>query len=100
MSEIDKIIKKIKGKLPIFKDKYDIEELGIFGSYIRNEQSEKSDLDVLVLFNKPNRMTLFKYSALERELSDLLEKQVDLVDKAVLKPNIGKSILKEVIYLT
>jgi hypothetical protein len=76
---------------------YRIDFIGVFGSYIRNEQTEHSDLDVLVSFSKTP--TLFTLVDLEDELSKLLGVPVDLVVKTDLKRRIGQRILQEVIEL-
>ncbi|MEK7992492.1 MAG: nucleotidyltransferase domain-containing protein, partial [Planctomycetota bacterium] len=65
-----------------------------FGSYVRNEQAEDSDLDVLVDFAAP--IGLFEFIDLEEELSELLCARVDLVSRNALKPYIGRRILSEV----
>jgi predicted nucleotidyltransferase len=71
--------------------------MGIFGSYVRGEQNETSDVDVLIDFEQAP--SLLKFIELENYLSDTLGVKVDLVMKRVLKPRIGKNILAEVIYL-
>lgn len=76
-------------------ERYHIESLGVFGSYVRNEQHEESDLDVLVTFTQTP--SLFTLVALEDELRDLLGTPVDLVLKTSLKPRIGQHILREVV---
>jgi len=68
--------------------------LGIFGSYVRDEDKPGSDLDLLVEFQEPP--TLFEFIRLENELSTLLGVNVDLVMKSALKPAIGRRILEEV----
>lgn len=97
MREIEKIIKKLKEINPEIKSKYDIKEIGIFGSYVKGEQDADSDVDILVDFFKST--TLFKFAELENLLSDTLGKKVDLVMKKALKPRIGKHILDEVVYI-
>lgn len=97
MREIEKIIKKLKEINPEIKSKYDIKEIGIFGSYVKEEQDADSDVDILVDFFKST--TLFKFAELENLLSDTLGKKVDLVMKKALKPRIGKHILDEVVYI-
>ncbi|MBW4578731.1 MAG: nucleotidyltransferase family protein [Tildeniella nuda ZEHNDER 1965/U140] len=69
----------------------------MFGSYIRQEQTKNSDIDVLVEFSETP--SLLKFVNLENYLSDNLGVQVDLVHKAGLKPRIGERILAEVVYL-
>ncbi|EKU99064.1 putative nucleotidyltransferase [Leptolyngbya sp. PCC 7375] len=58
-----------------------------------------SDVDILVDFDPAFKFGLITFGKIEDEISDVLKKKVDLVMKRALKPNIGKNILKEVIYL-
>ncbi|MBH8555338.1 nucleotidyltransferase family protein [Nostocaceae cyanobacterium CENA357] len=81
----------------MLKERYQVRELGIFGSYIRQEQTETSDVDVLVEFSETP--SLLKFVNLENYLSDNLGVKVDLVHKSGLKPRIGERILAEVVYL-
>lgn len=81
----------------ILQELYKVKELGIFGSYVRQEQTETSDVDVLVEFYEIP--SLLKFVNLENYLSDNLGVKVDLVHKAGLKPRIGERILAEVTYL-
>lgn len=76
------------------KQRYGIAKLGIFGSYVRNEQREDSDLDVLIAFDEPP--SLFEYIELENLISDTLGVKVDLVMEDALKPNLKERILHEV----
>ncbi|MFZ5764174.1 MAG: nucleotidyltransferase family protein [Thermodesulfobacteriota bacterium] len=91
---INQIKDKLAKELPEINARYKIQSLGLFGSYIKNEQTEKSDLDILVTFNETP--SLFKFLELENYLTDILNIKVDLVMKNSLKPNIGKRILDEV----
>lgn len=79
------------------QERYQVKELGIFGSYIREEQTETSDVDVLVEFSETP--SLLKFINLENYLSDNLGVKVDLVHKSGLKPRLGERILAEVVYL-
>jgi uncharacterized protein len=81
----------------ILQERYKVRELGIFGSYVRREQTETSDVDVLVEFSETP--SLLKFVNLENYLSDSLGVKVDLVHKSGLKPRIGERILAEVVYL-
>ncbi|MFA5863685.1 MAG: nucleotidyltransferase family protein [Phycisphaerae bacterium] len=87
----------LRKHLPEFRQKYGVQSLGIFGSYIRKEQKPRSDLDILVDFDRD--ISLIQFVNLELELSDLLGVKVDLVDRETLKPEIGKNILREVVGL-
>lgn len=78
-------------------EQYKIRELGIFGSLVRGEERKRSDIDVLVTFDKiPDLLTFIE---LERRLQRLLEKKVDLVRKEAIRPVIRERILKEVRYI-
>ncbi len=79
------------------QEKYKISELGIFGSYVRGEQRQDSDLDVLIDYTEAP--SLFQLIDLEFYLSDRLQMKVDLVTKNGLKPRIKERILSEVIYV-
>lgn len=83
----------------MLQNDYHITELGIFGSYVRGEQTEESDVDILVAFEPSFRFGLVTYGKIENYIADALGKKVDLVMKSDLKPYIGKQVLKEVIYL-
>ena len=89
---------EIKNILITSKDdlirKYHISKIGIFGSYVRNEQTEQSDIDILVDFSEP--ISLFEFIDMEDYLAELLNTKVDLVSQKALKPYIGQRILKEV----
>ena len=94
LSYIIELIKEIK---PHLIRKYNVKTIGIFGSYVCNEQKNDSDLDILVEFSKP--IGLFSFIGMEREISEKLRIKVDLVMKNTLKPRIGKYILNEVIII-
>ena len=85
----------LERQLSLIAERYQVQSLGIFGSYVRQEQRSDSDLDVLVAFSETP--SLLKFIALENYLSDLLGVKVDLVMQDALKPNIRPHILCEVI---
>jgi len=76
---------------------YGVREIGLFGSYVRGDQSSGSDVDILVEFERP--VGLLEFVGLKYYLSDMLEMPVDLVMKNSLRPAIGQRILREVIYV-
>ncbi|MBI5303995.1 MAG: nucleotidyltransferase family protein [Chloroflexi bacterium] len=87
----------LRAHLPALREHYSITSLGIFGSYVRGDQKKKSDLDLLVEFERAP--SLFKYVELEDHLSELVGIKVDLVMKKTLKAHIGRYILAEVVPL-
>ncbi len=92
LSRIKEIIEKHKDEL---KKQYGVKEIGIFGSFVRGEAKESSDVDILVEFERP--IGFFKFLELEEYLSKLIDRKVDLVSKKALKSHIGKYILEEVV---
>lgn len=72
----------------------DISFLGLFGSYSRGEQQEKSDIDFLANFSK--RKSLLDHIRIEREMSNILGVKVDLVTEKSISPYLVDRIKKEV----
>ncbi|NJP06141.1 MAG: nucleotidyltransferase family protein [Chloroflexaceae bacterium] len=83
--------------MPTLAQRYRVRALGVFGSYVRNEQTPTSDLDVLVEFD--TLPGLFTYVELQEELAALLGVPVDLVHRADVKPHIADSLLAEVVMI-
>ena len=71
--------------------KYSIDELSIFGSSIRGDFNEDSDVDILVSFTSNSKITLFDIIELESEFKNLLGREVDVVEKESLKNPIRKN---------
>jgi len=97
MKTIEDVKSRLEELKPMLRERFKVENIGFFGSYVRGEQKKKSDLDVLVEFYEP--ISLFQFIELEDLLSEKLGVKVDLVSKKALKPSIGQCILKEVIYV-
>jgi len=92
---IAEIRKRLLGLSVALAEKYEVESMELFGSYVREEQSESSDLDVLVTFR--TAPSLFKFVELENLMAETLGVKVDLVMKDVLKPGIRERILEEAV---
>ncbi|MDQ3394993.1 MAG: nucleotidyltransferase family protein [Bacteroidota bacterium] len=95
MKSIQEIKDILKKEIPYLKKEYAVSYLGIFGSYIRNEQTSGSDLDLLIDF-EPERYPGFKFFQLEEYLKQKLNLNIDLVPKDALRKRIGSRILSEV----
>jgi len=93
--KLESLLKTLHQQIPVLTERYSVETLEVFGSYVRDEQNSDSDLDVLVTFKEDP--SLLTYIAIENYLSDLLGVKVDLVMKDSLKPKIGEQILSEAI---
>ena len=92
---VDRYRFMLRQQLPTLAETYSVRSLEVFGSYVRDEQTAESDLDVLVTFDKAP--DLFQFIELENRLSDVLGVKVDLVMKSALKPRIGQHILHEAV---
>ncbi len=95
MENLEAIRTRLREHKPLLAEKFKVKEIGIFGSLVRGEQSDASDIDILVEFSEP--VGFFTFIDLEDYLSEILSAKVDLVSKKALKPHIGKNILRELV---
>jgi len=94
LEDIKAVLAKHKEEL---REKYNIKNIGIFGSFARGEQSKRSDIDILVEFNEiPD---IFLLIDLEDYLKKLLHKKVDLVRESAIRPELKEDISREVVYI-
>jgi len=91
----EEILEKLKALKSELETKYRVKAIGVFGSALRGEMRDDSDIDVLVEFRAP--IGLFEFLELEEFLSQRLGRKVDLVSRKALKPEIGRIILSEVV---
>ncbi|MBO8180207.1 MAG: nucleotidyltransferase family protein [Archaeoglobus sp.] len=78
--------------VPILR-KYGVKRASIFGSAVRGEMKESSDIDILVEIEKD--ISLLDFVALKLELEEKLGRKVDLIEYNTIKLRLGKRILKE-----
>jgi len=98
MTTKDYILSTIKTHKTELK-KFGILNVGLFGSYVRDEQSKKSDIDILIDFD-PDKESFDNYMAVYDYFEKLFKNEkVEIVTKNGLSPYIGPSILKEVMYV-
>ena len=76
-----------------YLSKYDPEQIGIFGSFARGEATEDSDIDLLVRFKE--RITLFDLGGIKYDLSQLLNRNVDIVTERSLNNKLKTYIEKD-----
>jgi len=96
MSNKEKVLKILSDNKEVLYSKYPIQSMAIFGSVSRNEQSENSDVDVLVEFNDKIGI---RFIDLADEIENLLNQKVDLVSKNAVKPKYLRSIKKDLTYV-
>lgn len=89
----------IENKLKIEKrflvDRFYVSKIGLFGSFVRDEQTETSDIDLLVEFSRP---VGFEFLDLKDYLESVFDREVDLVTPNAIKPYMRDEILSEVQY--
>ncbi len=88
-NNIDEIKQKI---LPILR-RHQVKRAGLFGSLVRGEMKEDSDIDILVEIDK--NLSLLDFIGIKQEIEDSLERRVDLVEYDTIKPIIKDAILRE-----
>ena len=95
--QIDKtnILNYLKEHYSEFKNKYNVEKIGLFGSYARGEATENSDIDIFVKM-KPS---LFDMVAIKEQIENDLNRKVDIIrEHKNIKPICLKMIQKDLIY--
>lgn len=75
-----------------------VSKLGLFGSFCRNEQTDKSDIDFFVSFT-PGKKTFDNFMALSFLLEDMFHRRIELVTEKSLSPYLKPYILKELEYI-
>ena len=88
-----KVLKEIKKEI---KSKYRVNDIGLFGSYVKDMQNDSSDIDFLVEFEKG--ADLFHFMGLILFLEEKFNRKVDVISKPALKEDLRENIMQEVIY--
>ena len=89
---------KLEEKKAHIQKVFHVKEIGLFGSLIKGTQTTKSDIDVLVEFEKGHK-DFFNYMRLKYYLEEMLGREVDLIIKGAIKPRLKEKILNEVVYV-
>jgi uncharacterized protein len=80
-------------ELESFCQRYQVRRLSLFGSVLRDDFRADSDIDVLVQFERDARVSFLTLGKMQRELSAIFQRPVDLVPQDGLKPVIRESII-------
>jgi len=95
-----KIISILRDNISFIKNKYGISKIGIFGSYSKNTQTDNSDIDLIIKFEKPIDL---KYFELIDFLEEKLGKDVDVITEKGLEQirikSVSESIRDEITYV-
>ncbi len=93
LEEIQSTLKQLK---PELMSKYGVSSLGLFGSIVRDDFTDKSDIDIVVTFSKPIGIDFID---LADELEEKLNRKVDLVSRNGIKPRYLEVIEPEILYV-
>ncbi len=93
----EEIIEVLSKEMAYIKNEYGVIKCGLFGSYSRGVAGVKSDIDLLVQFERS--IGFFKFLMLENYLSEKLGIKVDLVTEDALKPMIKPSVMETIVYV-
>ncbi len=95
--ELETIIQTLKNFEVYIREEYKADIIGVFGSYVRGEQKESSDVDILVKFLE--KATLFDFVELGDFLEEKLNMKVDVVPADTVRKEIREQVMKETVYL-
>ena len=93
----EEILDFLRGHKKEMEERFGVVRIGLFGSYVRGEAREDSDIDLAVEMS--NERIFRNFFALERFLEDGLKKEVDLGIESALKPLVKQKVRKEIIYV-
>lgn len=95
MKKLDEVRTTIRQHRNVLAEKYGVAVVGIFGSYVRGEQGQQSDIDLLTEILRP--ISLLEIVGAEIYLSETLGIKVDLVPKRSVREELRDNILKEAV---
>lgn len=78
-----------------------VQEVSLFGSFVRKEETGKSDIDLLIQFVAKKKISMFDILKMQHDLEELLNRKVDLIEEGQLKPAAAIDVVreKEVVYV-
>ena len=100
MSYLDEVIKKIKSQYPYLSSEFGIKRIGVFGSVAKQADSDQSDIDLVVEFERPIGL---KFISLAEYLEKLFGRNVDILTKDGIRnirvKRVSTDIEKDIIYV-
>ena len=98
ISSKDEMVAYLKKNKSFFYDRFGVTRMGIFGSFVRGEQTRSSDIDMIVEIEK-GRKNIHSFLQLRRFLEKELAKKIDLGFEHSLKPIVRDKIKEQIIYV-
>ena len=97
MRSLQEIKEVLDRQRAVLAQKYGVAVVGVFGSYVRGEQTPKSDLDLLVEYVRP--VSLLELVGAELHLAEILGIKVDLIPRQDVRSEIREAIFREAVAL-
>jgi hypothetical protein len=94
----EEIITYLQENKEIFHQLYGIQKIGLFGSFAREEQTDNSDLDILIIMDSTTENIFDKRMQLQELLMKRFSRKVDICHEQAIKPVFRDLILKDAIY--
>ena len=98
ISSRQEIVAYLKNNKRLFYEKFGVTRIGIFGSFVRDEQTRSSDIDMVVEIEK-DRKNIHSFRQLKRFLEKELARAIDLGFENSLKPIVREKIKEQIIYV-
>jgi len=95
---LDEIIGVLRAQKAMLREKFHVQEIGVFGSFARGSATEKSDIDFLVSISAPLEIYRQTKEALHDHLTHTFKRHVDLANPLSLKPHYRDRILSHAVY--
>jgi predicted nucleotidyltransferase len=96
MKTIDEIKNILSNQKEILNKRYNVKNVGIFGSYARGEQTQTSDVDILIELEKPIGLAFVE---LANYLENVLGQKVDVVSRGAIKPRMWEYVADDLVYV-
>lgn len=93
------ILKTLHANRERLRTEFGIERIGLYGSFARNEQTAKSDVDLVYTLTEGHRLSLVDRDRLQRMLRRQVHRKPDLINQRYMNPFTEYTMLKEVIYV-
>ncbi len=98
ISSVEEIVAHLKSIKDLLHERFGVTRMGIFGSFVRNEQTGSSDIDIVVEVEQ-NKKNIHSFLQLKRFLENELSRNVDLGFEHTLKPVVRENIKENIIYV-
>ena len=93
----NEVLDVLRTHMPALEERFGVTRLALFGSFARNQATDRSDLDVLVQFDSP--ATSRSYFGVQFYIEDLLGRPVDLVTDKALRPEIRPRVERDAVHV-